>query len=276
MSINFLRNNFYFLLGLLLTSQTAFSQEAFYMANEAVMVTDGETKVLFDPLYPETYGQYLLVPDAMREALFAGEAPFNNVDAIFISHFHGDHFSPEDVLALLVAQANIVMYAPQQAVLAMRSLANPEQELVFDRVNSVSLAYKNAPVTLTMDKLLVEAIRIPHSGWPTDRLNVENIVWRVTLNDSTTVVHMGDADSNDEHFALDPEYWDRVTPNIAFPPYWFFGSQVGRDILENRVGAKRNVGIHVPRTIPGDPMRRPRPLRGADLFITPGETRRIN
>ena len=68
MSINFLRNNFYFLLGLLLTSQTAFPQEAFYMANEAVMVTDGETKVLFDPLYPETYGQYLLVPDAMREA----------------------------------------------------------------------------------------------------------------------------------------------------------------------------------------------------------------
>ena len=104
------------------------------MANEAVMVTDGETKVLFDPLYPETYGQYLLVPDAMREALFAGEAPFNNVDAIFISHFHGDHFSPEDVLALLVAQANIVLYAPQQAVLAMRSHANPEQELVFDAI----------------------------------------------------------------------------------------------------------------------------------------------
>ena len=45
------------------------------MANEAVMVTDGDTKVLFDPLYPESYGQYLLVPEAMREALFAGEEP---------------------------------------------------------------------------------------------------------------------------------------------------------------------------------------------------------
>ena len=104
----------------------------------------------------------------------------------------------------------------------------------------------------------------------------EGHVRRVTLNDNSTVVHMGDADSNDEHFALDPEYWERVTPNMAFPPYWFFGTSEGREILENRVGAKRNVGIHVPRHIPSDPMQRPRQLRSANLFITPGETRRIN
>ena len=211
----------------------------------------------------------------MRDALFEGTAPFEGVDAIFVSHFHGDHFSAADLLALLVVQPDIVLYAPQQAVLEMRAIAEGEQELVFDRVNGVSLAYKDAPVSLTMENLLIEGVRIPHSGWPTDRLNVENIVWRVTLNDNTTVVHMGDADPNEEHFALDPEYWDRVTPNIAFPPYWFFGTPNGRSILENRVAAKRNVGIHVPIHIPGDPMGRPRQLRGADIFVTPGETRRI-
>lgn len=260
---------------LTLTTQ-ANAQQAFYMANEAVMVTDGDTKVLFDPLYPESYGQYLLVPEAMREALFAGYEPFDGVDAIFVSHFHGDHFSAEDMLKLLIAQPDIILYAPQQAVLAMRSIADPEQELVFDRVNGVDLEYQDAPVILSMDKLKVEAVRIPHSGWPTDRLNVQNIVWRVTLNERSVVVHMGDADSNDVHFVRDSDYWGQVSPNMAFPPYWFFGSREGRNILENRVGAKRNVGIHVPRTIPGDPMQRPRPLRGADLFMVPGETRRIN
>ena len=166
---------------LTLTTQ-ANAQQAFYMANEAVMVTDGDTKVLFDPLYPESYGQYLLVPEAMREALFAGYEPFDGVDAIFVSHFHGDHFSAEDMLRLLIAQPDIILYAPQQAVLAMRSIADPEQELVFDRVNGVDLEYQDAPVILSMDKLKVEAVRIPHSGWPTGRLNVQNIVWRVTLN----------------------------------------------------------------------------------------------
>ncbi|MCG8413784.1 MAG: MBL fold metallo-hydrolase [Pseudomonadales bacterium] len=253
----------------------AVAQEAYYLANEGVMVTDGETKILFDPLYPESYGQYLLVPDEVRNAIFAGEAPFDDIDAVFVSHFHGDHFSAEDSLALLQAQSNVALYAPQQAVLGMRTIATDEQESVFDRVHAVSLQYKDAPVTLRMDNLLVEAVRIPHSGWPTGRVDVENIVWRVTLNDNTTVVHMGDADPNDVHFALNPEYWGRVTPNAAFPPYWFFASDAGQGILENRVGARRNVGVHVPVQIPGSPMARPIELRSADLFTRPGETRSL-
>ena len=42
--------------------------------------------------------------------------------------------------------------------------------------------------------LLVEAVRIPHSGWPDHRADVENIVFRVTLDKETTVMHFGDAD----------------------------------------------------------------------------------
>ena len=167
-------------------------------------------------------------------------------------------------------------YAPNQAVIGMRSIADGDAQSVFDRVHAVSLEYGDTPVQLEMDNLLVEAVRIPHSGWPTGRVNVENIVWRVTLNDNSTVVHMGDADPNDEHFALDPEYWSRVSPDMAFPPYWFFASPQGLGILENRVGARRNVGIHVPQQIPGDPMARPRELRSADLFTQPGETRSLD
>lgn len=248
---------------------------AFYLANEGVMVTDGDTKILFDPLYPESYGQYLLVPEAMKAALFAGEAPFEDVDAIFISHYHGDHFSPDEILALMKAQAQIRLYAPAQAVIGMRAEAGADDAVVFERVNAVSLQYQDAPVTLTMDKLLIEAVRIPHSGWPTGRVNVENIVWRVTLNANTTVLHMGDADPNDVHFANDAAYWNRNRPAMAFPPYWFFASRGGREILDGRVGARHSVGIHVPFSVPSDPLRRPQELRGSDLFLQSGETRTI-
>ena len=249
--------------------------EAFYLANEGVMVTDGDTKILFDPLFPDSYGQYLLVPEAIKAALFAGEAPFVDVDAIFVSHYHGDHFSPDQVLALMKAQPQIQLYAPAQAVIAMRTEATAEEAMVFERVNSVSLEYKDTPVTLNMQNLLVEAVRIPHSGWPTGRLDVENIVWRVTINDGTTVLHMGDADPNDVHFASDAAYWNRNTPNMAFPPYWFFSSNSGRQILQDRIKTGSSVGIHVPYTIPSDPIRRPRELRGADIFTQSGETRTI-
>ena len=54
-----------------------------HMANEAVMVTDGDTGYC-STRCTRRAAQYLLVPEAMREALFAGEEPFDGVDAIFV------------------------------------------------------------------------------------------------------------------------------------------------------------------------------------------------
>lgn len=248
---------------------------AFYIANEGVLVADGDTKIMFDPLFPNTYGQYLLPPEEMKAAMFTGDAPFDGVDAIFISHYHGDHFSPEEIYQLMEAQPGIQLYAPNQAVIAMRSEASDSGSAVFDRVNSVSLGFEDAPVTFSEDDLLVEAVRIPHSGYPMRMMDVENIAWRVTLNDNSTVLHLGDSDPRDDHFAIDADYWDERSPNMAFPPYWFLSTAAGRDILDNRIKALRSVGIHVPDTIPADPIRRPPELRGQDIFITPGETRPI-
>lgn len=259
-------------LGLNVQAQPA---TAYYIANEGVMVTRGDTKILFDPLFRNSYNQYLLVPDALEAAMFAGEAPFDGVDAIFISHFHGDHFSPADILRLLQAQPGIHLYAPMQAVIVLRAETPNQDDTVFDRVTPVSLAYQDEPMTLTMPGLEIEVVRIPHSGWPTGRVDVENLAWRVTLDTTTTVLHMGDADPNDVHFARDAEYWSRKPPQMAFPPDWFLTSDRGRRILDERIRAQRNVGVHVPAAVPGDPLRRPVPLRELDLFTNPGETRRI-
>ena len=249
---------------------------AHYMANEGLMVVNGDTKVVFDPLFRNGYGQYQLLPKEMEEALFAGAPPFDGIDAVFVSHYHGDHFSPEDVLRLLKVQPGIQLYAPGQAVSGLRSVAGVQDERVFERVTAVDLAYKDAPVTLEMDGLLIEAVRIPHSGWPTGRVDVENISWRVTLNETTTVLHMGDADPNDVHFARDAAYWDKRHTHMAFPPYWFFGNNQGPGIIENRIKPDHSVGVHVPVSIPKDPALRPAELRAYDLFTNPGETRDIS
>ena len=239
------------------------------------MVVQGETKVVFDPLFRNSYGHYQLLPRAMKDALYAGEPPFDGIDAVFISQHHGDHFSPEDILRLLKAQPGIHLYAPLQAVNGMRNVATAEDKIIFERVTSVELAYKDAPVTLEMEGLIIEAVRIPHSGWPTGRLDVENISWRVTLNKTTTVLHMGDADPNDVHFERDVTYWDKRHTHMAFPPYWFFSSSGGNAILENRIKPDHSVGVHVPVSISKTPNLRPTELRGYDLFTEPGEKREI-
>lgn len=248
---------------------------AHYMANEGLMVVHGDTKVVFDPLFRNGFNNYQLLPKPMKEALFAGVLPFDGIDAVFISHYHGDHFSPEDILRLLKAQPGIRLYAPAQAVTAMRKVASTQDETVFERVTAVDLAYKDSPLSLEMEGLHIEAVRIPHSGWPVSRLDVENISWRVTLDETATVLHLGDADPNDVHFARDAEYWRKGHTQMAFPPYWFFISAGGQKILKNRIRADHSVGVHVPLSVPVDVSARPPEFHGHDLFKVPGETRDI-
>ena len=246
-----------------------------YLANEGVMIAHGDTKILFDPLFESTYTLYQRVPQKMRDAIFAGAAPYDGVDAVFISHFHGDHFSASDVLRLLQERREIRLYAPAQAVAGMREIATPNDEAVFDRVTIFDLEYGDAPVFVRTDGLLIEAIHVPHSGWPTARTDVQNIAFRVTLEDTSTVLHLGDADARLVHFEQDENYWDERRVDLALPPYWFFRSADGREILDDWVRASYSIGIHVPAEFGEDRSTIPAELLGDDLFTQPGEGRRF-
>ena len=246
-----------------------------YLANEGVMISHGDTSILFDPLFENSYGQYQMVPQPMLEAIFAGDAPYDSVDAVFVSHFHGDHFSASEVLRLLRQRRAIQLYAPAQAVAEMRRIATTDDEGIFDRVTIFDLDYGDAPVFVRMEGLLIEAIHIPHSGWPTARTDVQNIVFRVTLEDTSTVLHLGDADARVVHFEQERDYWDERSVDLAFPPYWFFLSDNGREILEDRINVRNSIGIHVPAKFADDPSSIPGELLGDDLFTQPGEGRRF-
>ena len=90
--------------------------ETTYLGNEGIMVTDGETKILFDPLYPNGFGIYQMVPEDMRSDLIDGNGAYADVDAIFISHMHPDHFSVDEVILYLETHEDVHLFAPTQAV----------------------------------------------------------------------------------------------------------------------------------------------------------------
>jgi L-ascorbate metabolism protein UlaG (beta-lactamase superfamily) len=246
-----------------------------YLANAGVLISSGDTKLAFDPLFRNDFGSYRLLPPDLERALFAGEPPFDGLDAVLISHYHGDHFSPADVLRLLELQPGLRLYAPEQAVSALRSAAGGAPPEVFARVTGFALDYGDPPRKVQAGALLVEAVRIPHSGWPEGNVDVENLSYRVTLDGAATVLHLGDADTRDAHFEQDAAYWKDRHTHIAFPPYWFFLSEEGRHVLEHRLEPGQAVGVHVPTDIPESPGEREPELRNVDLFMTPGETREV-
>lgn len=238
------------------------------------MATHGDAKVVFDPLFNEDFGQYRLLPAQMRAALLAGDAPFDGIDAVFISHYHDDHFDPVDMLSFLENRSNVRLYAPQQAVEAMRAVA-PVNTGLFERVQAVDLNNGDVPAIFSMPGLRIGAVRIPHAGWPDRMADVQNLAWRITFDNGPTVLHLGDADTRPAHFTRDAGYWDAHRANIAFPPYWYFLSPRGLEVLRDYLKPLLAIGIHVPVDVPQSPGQRSPPLNGVDLFTTPGEARSI-
>ena len=242
-----------------------------YVANEAVLITNGDKKVLFDPFFHQAFGTYQLVPEDTKQAIFNGIPPFDNLTAIVISHAHGDHFAADEVLKYLQRYPNTQLIAPDQAIIELSALTGATQ--ILPQVTSVKLAFNQTPKTLEVAGLVIDAVRIPHAGWP-GRANIENLVFRVTLktqNTSVTVMHMGDADPDDDHYLPYKSHWDKRLSDTALPPYWFYSSAEGRDILTDILNVKKSIGIHVPINIPSQLK-----LSGYDYFSKPGEMRKID
>ena len=246
-----------------------------YIANAGLLVSDGNSKILFDPLFDNDYGQYYLPPEDIRKTILAGTAPFDNVDAVFISHAHSDHFSAADMLTLLRQQTGVRLYGSSQVADSLKDAANGGYAEVFERVTGLALDRGDPPVSLEQGSLKIDAINISHAGWPERWAELNNLAFRVTLADGNTVLHLGDADTRDEHYALQPDHWTRRRADIAFPPYWYFQSSAGRQILDERVNPVQSIGVHVPKDVPRSRRYRPQGLRDVDLFTTPGETRSV-
>jgi L-ascorbate metabolism protein UlaG (beta-lactamase superfamily) len=243
-----------------------------YLGNEAVLITTDQHKLLFDPFFHKTFGIYQAVPDSIRQSMMDGKAPYNNVDFMFISHAHDDHFSAQDVLTYLTQHKHVKLFAPRQAVNQLTSL-KPDKTIK-DRLFSISLLPETIAWKKTIDNTLIEAVRIPHAGWPA-RADVENLVFRVTDNSSdnkkVTVMHMGDADPNPKHFLTHKNHWQKRKTSTAFPPYWFMLSREGQYILNNIINSHHNVGIHVPVKVPENLKQ-----SGYDYFSKPGEQQEIH
>jgi L-ascorbate metabolism protein UlaG (beta-lactamase superfamily) len=245
---------------------------ATYLGNEGVLVTNGDTKILFDAFYSSSYGQYALVPEDMAAAIMAGEAPFDGIDAVFVSHAHGDHFTPAPMLAYLRAHEGLRLYAPKQALDRLTEEAGADDP-VLSRVTPVDLGLNDAPVSMTVGDLIIEAVAVPHAGGAR-MASIQNIVFRVTLNGETTAAHFGDAGPVDANFAPHQDHWDARITHIAFPPYWFHANPEGRAILSDRIKARKVVGVHVPAEAAGNGDAA-RERVGGDVFTDPGETRDI-
>ena len=239
-----------------------------YLGNEGVLVTVGKEKILFDPFFHNSYNHYTLVPEKLRKAIFAGEAPFDGVTAIFVSHAHGDHFDANDVSRYLQKFKTVRLVAPQQAVNQLKLLKS--HELIANQITAIELSLTSKPWSEEFSGVKVEAVRIPHAGWPA-RKEVENLLYRVSLGVEYTVMHLGDADTNKQFYQPHSHFFASKRSNLAFVPYWFYGSLASQQVIKDFLNVDKTIGVHVPTNVP-EPLKAQKQF---DYFSKPGEMRSL-
>lgn len=245
---------------LLLPDQTEISEGSATVTailNAGVMAelgtSDERVKFLFDPLYDDHFGTLQPLDDALIDRIVSGEAPYDGVTAVFVSHAHGDHFSAQQFNRLMAAQPEIRLVAPNQAIEKMR-VEEGWDPVFAARIEAISLENGEASAALAISGVLVEAFRSPHTGWPDNHANVHNLTYRVSAiaADGTfhRVMHFGDADPAREHYEGLSDFFVSARTGLAVVPYWHFSAPEPARLFDETFNAETSVGMHVPVTAP--------------------------
>tara|TARA_R110000737_G_scaffold8173_1_gene23782 strand:- start:21159 stop:21998 length:840 start_codon:yes stop_codon:yes gene_type:complete len=240
---------------------------AYYLGNEGVLVVGKQKKILFDPLFDKNYQRFTLVPANLKLKLLGNIAPFKNINVIFISHSHADHFDAKELSSYLHKYQNVQLVAPTQAIDKLKLL--PNYKKITKQLHAIAMKVGEQPIEISLGGVQVEVIRIPHVGWP-DRTDVENLVYRVTLDDFT-VMHLGDSDINPEHYLPFSRFWSKKTSHHAFIPGIFAVNADSEQSIKELINVKRITHIHIAMNVP----EKLKALK-VDFFSIPEEIREIS
>ncbi len=236
-------------------SATAQNGAATAILNAGVMANVGaeSVKLLFDPLYDNHFGSLAELPPELAEAIITGAAPYDDVDLVFVSHAHGDHFSASMLVEMLLNDSDLWLIAPGQAYDQLKEQENWHHGLA-TQVRTITLRNGEATQTFDLAGATIKAFRSPHSGWPERHSETHNISYRVSVSSGDgevmRVMHLGDADPATQHFAPFADFLSAKRTGLVMVPFWFYQSDDLDAILEETLNADTSVAVHVPVNVP--------------------------
>jgi L-ascorbate metabolism protein UlaG (beta-lactamase superfamily) len=228
-----------------------------YVANAGVLVTIEGRRFLVDAPIRDGIPPYATSPAGERARLESASAPYDAVDAILITHWHEDHFSPDAVAAHLTRNARAVLVSSPEVVARVRAVA---ADLPVQRLRGI-LPAPGQFEAVTIGAVTVRVLRIRHN--PTRRLPEQHVGF--LIGEAAPVLHVGDADPEPDNFVL-----LRGLPkvDVALLPFWYLHDAASRRFVADAIAPRRVVGMHLP---PGDAAGVARTLReaGADVLLPP-------
>lgn len=242
------------------SSQDPASVAVRYVANAGVLVTIGNVRVLIDAPIRDGIAPYATSSSAERERLEGALPPYDGIDAVLITHWHEDHFSPEAVAAHLARNRRAVVVSSPEVIERVRTVGTGLSD---SRLRGV-LPPPGASELVTVSGLPVRLLRVRHN--PARRLPEQHVGF--LIGDGSTVLHTGDADPKADNFAL---LRDLPRVDLALVPFWFMLTDANRQFVRQAIRPQRVAAMHLPPADAEDVSRRFADAHvTAWLLVTPG------
>jgi L-ascorbate metabolism protein UlaG (beta-lactamase superfamily) len=215
-----------------------------YVANMGVLVSAGDTKVLVDALFNKPNPDYRAPAPETLDKIMKGEAPFDGVDLVLVTHDHPDHFDAGLAVRYLEAVPEAALLAPADAVEAMRGAA-PDWARIGPRVTAVGLKVGEKQ-SLNIKGVAVTACRTLHSG---DRDVPMNLMYLFELG-GRGILHEGDPNGRCEIFQAFGHKDVRL--DLAILHYWYPLEPNCARFLQEDLKADHIALSHLPIRLEGD------------------------
>ena len=205
-----------------------------YVANAGVLLETGKSKFLIDSPIRESIPPYTVPSPELRDRVESAKPPYDGVSAILVTHWHEDHFSAPAIAAALRNSSSTVLLSSAEIVDRVRK-ADPS--LTPERFRPTTPA-AGASERAEVNGVPIHVLRLRHSA---RRLPEQHVGF--LIEGCRTVLHVGDADSDDENFAM-----LRTLPavQVGVLPYWYMLEDRERQMVARAIRPSRIIGVHLP------------------------------
>ena len=218
-----------------------------YLGNCSYLYESARSKVVIDPFGTE-YGNYFYLPsNDTKQNIIKGNAPFDKVNLLLITHIHGDHFNAKLTEKFLLNNRKAKMICPQQVYMQMRdsckSFARIKSQII-----SPDLAM-NGSKKINANGVPITVIRMQHG---TNRslvgIDYSNYTNYEKTEDFGYVIHFGKKTvfhQGDGCLKINEKALNKIDCPIDIAYLGFFDwDSASLNIVKNKLKAKSVIFMH--------------------------------
>jgi L-ascorbate metabolism protein UlaG (beta-lactamase superfamily) len=207
-----------------------------YLGCEGVLVRSDSGTVLIDGLYGEEAAPFGVPPEPVLERLRDARPPFDHVDVILATHFHGDHFDPVAVARHLRANPATHFVSTTQATVQVMEATHG---LLGHRVHGIHAA-EGVAVQRDVGRIHIQAFGLSHGK--VHYADVQHLGFVVTMG-HRSLIHLGDGIIDEK--ALRAAGVIGRSIDVGVLPFWFLTYPYGRRLVSNGFRPHALFAVHV-------------------------------